>query len=50
MFTKTGTPLYTAPEIHTDGANRYSESIDMWGAGTVLYLLLSGDRPFNESQ
>lgn len=50
LFTKTGTPIYTAPEIHLSGLNRYSEAIDLWGAGTVLYLLLSGSRPFNDTE
>jgi len=45
MFTKTGTPIYTAPEIHSF-ASRYSESIDMWGVGIVLYTLLMGEPPF----
>lgn len=50
LFTKTGTPIYTAPEIHVAGLTRYSEAVDMWGAGTVLYLLLSGQRPFNSTE
>jgi serine/threonine protein kinase len=48
LFTKTGTPIYTAPEIHVEF--RYSESIDLWGAGVILYTMLSGDRPFNDTE
>lgn len=48
LFTKTGTPLYSAPELHT--AFRYTEAIDIWGVGIVLYLLLSGEVPFTEKK
>ena len=47
-MTKTGTPIYTAPEMHF--ALRYTESVDMWGAGVILYVLLSGERPFNDTE
>jgi len=46
MFTKTGTPIYSAPEIHT--AFKYTELIDMWGVGTILFTILMGEPPFNE--
>ncbi len=48
MFTKTGTPIYTPPELHLDF--RYSEAVDMWGVGTVLYTMLSGEVPFTEKK
>ena len=48
MFTKTGTPLYSAPEIHT--AFRYTEAVDLWGAGVILYLLITGECPFTEKK
>lgn len=48
LMTKTGTPIYTAPEMHF--SLRYSESVDMWGAGVILYVLLSGERPFNDTE
>lgn len=44
LQTKTGTPIYTAPELYV--SIRYSEAIDMWGAGIILYVLLSAERPF----
>jgi serine/threonine protein kinase len=49
MMTKTGTPIYTAPEVHKF-AFRYSEAVDMWGAGIILFVILSGERPFNDSE
>jgi len=46
LFTKTGTPIYTAPEMHS--SSRYSESVDLWGVGCVLYTMLLGEPPFFE--
>jgi serine/threonine protein kinase len=44
MMTGTGTLQFSAPEIFTNGF--YSESVDLWSAGTVLYTMLSGFVPF----
>ena len=48
LFTKTGTPIFTAPEVHK--LFRYTEAIDFWGAGVCLYVILSGERPFYENE
>jgi serine/threonine protein kinase len=47
MMTKTGTPLFRAPEIINSLS--YSNKVDIWAAGLVLYMLFSGGHhPFRE--
>lgn len=48
MMTKTGTVAFSAPEIFTQKI--YDEKVDIWSAGTVLYMMLCGDQPFNHDQ
>lgn len=45
MMTKTGTVAFSAPEIFLQ--NEYDEKVDVWSAGTVLYMMLCGQQPFN---
>ena len=40
MMTKTGTVAFSAPEIFQQQV--YNEKVDIWPAGTVLYMMLSG--------
>ena len=42
--TPCGTLSYMAPEIVS--RRRYSQSVDMWSLGCILYILLSGRKPF----
>jgi len=44
MWTYTGTIAFTAPEVLAD--TEYTEMVDMWSAGCVLYTMLCGYQPF----
>lgn len=46
MLTKTGTPIFTAPEMHY--TSLYSESVDIWGIGIIMFYSLVGYPPFYE--
>lgn len=50
-FTTTlcGTPSYVAPEILADGRHRkYTNAVDIWSLGVVLYICLCGFPPFSD--
>jgi hypothetical protein len=42
-----GTPAYVAPEIITRRV--YTPAVDLWSAGVILYILLSGVVPFEDA-
>jgi len=44
MWTYTGTIAFTAPEVFDE--SEYTECVDMWSAGVVLYTMLCGYQPF----
>ena len=44
LYKRSGTPGYVAPEILKD--KPYDSQADMFGAGVILYLLLTGCTPF----
>lgn len=43
-----GTPRYTAPELLK--GEGYNESVDVWGIGVILFMLLTGKYPFDGSK
>jgi len=44
MSTYTGTIAFSAPEIFI--SDHYTEEVDMWSAGCILYTMLAGYQPF----
>lgn len=44
LQTACGTPFYVAPDILL--GEGYGPEVDMWAAGILLYVLLSGRLPF----
>lgn len=46
LFSHIGTMEFMAPEA-IQGYSGYSEQIDMWSAGLILYFLFTGTTPFN---
>ena len=46
MMTKTGTVAFSAPEIFL--AESYTQKVDIWSAGVVLYMMFCGEQPFYE--
>ena len=48
FYDEVGTARYTAPEL-LEG-NGYNESVDVWGLGIIMFMLLTGKYPFDGSK
>jgi len=49
METKVCTPHYVAPEVLSRTTLRYTEKVDVWSCGFVLFMMLCGFMPFHHA-
>ena len=50
LYKRCGTPGFVAPEVIILGAKeKYSEKCDIFSAGVIFYILLTGESPFPSS-
>eukprot|EP01064_Diplonema_japonicum_P001799 TRINITY_DN11209_c0_g2_i3.p1 TRINITY_DN11209_c0_g2~~TRINITY_DN11209_c0_g2_i3.p1 ORF type:complete len:428 (+),score=120.17 TRINITY_DN11209_c0_g2_i3:40-1323(+) len=46
LKTTCGTPMYVAPEVLRRGPISYTESVDVWSLGIVLWVMVTAKPPF----
>lgn len=46
MRTKICTPYYVAPEILEEELVPYTEKVDVWSAGVIIFIIIGGTPPF----
>jgi serine/threonine protein kinase len=50
MYTSSaGTLAFAAPERLCEGGRGYTEKVDIWAAGILLVMLLTGSHPFDHN-
>jgi len=49
MSSVLGTPQFVSPEMLSRNVKTYGKYVDMWSAGVLLYIFLSGFPPFADS-
>lgn len=50
MYTSSaGTLAFAAPERLSEGGRGYTEKVDIWAAGILLVMLLTGSHPFDHN-
>jgi serine/threonine protein kinase len=48
MYSSVGTPLYLPPEMRTGRGTYEGPLMDMWAAGMLLFIMISGVPPWGE--
>ncbi len=46
MMSKVGLDAWNSPEMLDK--TTYNEKVDLWGMGTILYFIITGEAPFCE--